>query len=192
MGQKRRTKELNKAKANSSLRIQHISLWFHLFYSLEDVALGCDGHSKVVVVFPVLEEAPVLLVLPRLLRVGDGEEVVLAHEPVPQAAVLDHPVERPRHSLALAVSDVELLVGDEELRSDVLAGVHLLLAVAALAREGEAVLVGEVEDALQGRAAVDGRVVLREEGDDLGVGVQLAAHTLQGRRLVAGEVHAAG
>jgi hypothetical protein len=31
-----------------------------------------------------------LLVLPRFLGVGHGEEVVLTHEPVTQTAVLDH------------------------------------------------------------------------------------------------------
>ena len=44
-------------------------------------------------------------------------------------------VEGPGHALALPVSDVELLVGDEELGSHILAGVNLLLRMAALAGE---------------------------------------------------------
>ena len=61
-----------------------------LLDGLEDVALRRDGGAQVVVVVAVLQEAAVLLVLPRLLRVGHREEVVLSHEPVAQTAVLDH------------------------------------------------------------------------------------------------------
>ena len=49
-------------------------------------------------------------------------------------------VEGPRHALALPVSYVELLVGDEKLRSDILARVNLLLRVAALSGERKSVL----------------------------------------------------
>ena len=49
-------------------------------------------------------------------------------------------VKGPGHALAFPVGDVELLVGDEELRPHVLARVHLLLGVPALAGERETVL----------------------------------------------------
>ena len=49
-------------------------------------------------------------------------------------------VEGPRHALALPVSYVELLVGDEELRPDTLARVNLLLSVATLAGERKSIL----------------------------------------------------
>ena len=82
------------------------------------------------------------------------------------------------HSRALFVCDVELLVGDEELGSDVLAAVDLLLGVSALACEGEPVLVGKVKHALQRRPAVDGGVVLAEQGRQLLFLVQPLAYVL--------------
>ena len=54
------------------------------------VALRCDGLTKEVVVVPILQETPVLLVLPRFLGVGNCEKVVLPVEPVAKAAVLDN------------------------------------------------------------------------------------------------------
>jgi hypothetical protein len=77
---------------------------------------------------------------PRFFCVGHSKEVILADKPVAEAAVLHDAVKGPRHSRALSVRDVELLVGNQELRPDVLAGVDLLLRVPALGREGEAVL----------------------------------------------------
>lgn len=44
--------------------------------------------AHVNVVVPVPDEAAVLFVLPRLLRVGHGEVVVLAHEPVAETREL--------------------------------------------------------------------------------------------------------
>ena len=60
-----------------------------LLDGLQDVALRCYGGAEVVVVVSVLQEAAVFLVLPRLLRIGHREEMVLSHEPVAQTAVLD-------------------------------------------------------------------------------------------------------
>ena len=53
------------------------------------------------------------------------------------------------HSGAFFVSNVELLIGDEKLGSDILAAVDLLLRISTLARKSETVLVSEVEHSLQ-------------------------------------------
>ena len=79
------------------------------------VTLRGVGLPEEVVIVPVLHEAPELLVNPRLLGVGHGEVLVLAHDPVAEAAVLHHLVLGPLHALAVLQRDVELLVGDEEL-----------------------------------------------------------------------------
>ena len=53
-------------------------------------------------------------------------------------------------------------------------------------------LVGEVKDALHRRSAVNGSVVLGEEGDDLLVWVEPAANGLQIRLIILVQSHAAG
>lgn len=55
---------------------------------LEHRALRGDGVAHVDVVVSVPHEASVLLVLPRLFRVGHSEIVVLPHEPVAQTREL--------------------------------------------------------------------------------------------------------
>ena len=62
----------------------------NLFDGVDGVAFGGDGHTEVVVVVSVLEEAAVLFVLTGFLGVGHREEVVLADEPVAEATVLHH------------------------------------------------------------------------------------------------------
>ena len=104
------------------------------------VTLRGVGLPEEVVIVPVLHEAPELLVNPRLLGVGHGEVLVLAHDPVPEAAVLHHLVLGPLHALAVLQRHVELLVGDEELGADVLAAVDLLLGVSADTSGGVPVL----------------------------------------------------
>ena len=65
------------------------------------VTLRGVGLPEEVVIVPVLHEAPELLVNPGLLRIGHGEVLVLAHDPVPEAAVLHHLVLGPLHALAV-------------------------------------------------------------------------------------------
>lgn len=83
-----------------------------LLDGLQGVALGGDAHTEVKIVVTILQEAAELLVLTRLLRVGDGEVMILADEPIAEATVLDDTVEGAVHARALLVRDVELLVGD--------------------------------------------------------------------------------
>jgi hypothetical protein len=49
-------------------------------------------------------------------------------------------VKGPRHSLALSVRYVKLLVGNQKLGSNILTGMDLLLRVSALASERETIL----------------------------------------------------
>ena len=123
----------------------------NLFNSLDLVTLRGLGLTEEVVVISVLHEAPVLLINSRLLGVGDSEVLVLAHHPVSQTRVLHRLVLRVLHALALLERHVELLVGDEELGADVLAGVDNLLWVRTYTRGRVSVLVGELEHSLNGR-----------------------------------------
>ena len=92
--------------------------------------------------------------------------------------------------LAVLQRHVELLVGDEELRANVLAGVDDLLGVLTDASGHEPVLIGELEDALDGRSAVDGSVALGEHGHHLLVLGDGLTHVLQ-RSLPAGQLDTA-
>ena len=53
-------------------------------------------------------------------------------------------------------------------------------------------LIGEVKDALHRRSAVNGGVVLGEEGDDLLVGIEPAADGFQVRLIVLVQRHTTG
>jgi hypothetical protein len=86
--------------------------------------------------------------------------------------------------LTLLVGDVELLVGDQELGAGGLTRPDLGVGIVTLAGELEPVLVGEIPDSLERRAAVNRDVVFREERDDLLAVVQIATKTLQGGLVV--------
>lgn len=161
-----------------------------LFHRLQSITFGRYRDADVQVVVAVLQEAPVLFVLPRLLGVGNGEIVVLIDEPIAQAAVLDEPVEGAGHAGTLLVGYVELLVGDQELRPGRLAGPYVGIRVAALAGELEPVLVREVPHAFERRPAVDRNVVLAEQGHQLLVLVEVAADVFHRYRHVLANIDA--
>lgn len=138
---------------------------------LQSVAFGGDGDTNVQIIVTILQEAAVLLVLSTLLRVRDGEVVILPDEPVAQAAVLDDAAERARHALALLVRDVELLIGDQELRSGRLARANLRVLVIAFSGETEAVLRDKIQRLVElhgqqegGRGLLDRRTARRPRG----------------------------
>ena len=66
------------------------------------------------------------------------------------------------HSWTFFVCDVEFLVGDKELGSNVLTAVYLLFWMSTLSSEGEPILVCKVKYTLQRRTTVNGSVVFPE------------------------------
>ena len=66
------------------------------------------------------------------------------------------------HSWTFFVCDVEFLVGDKELGSNVLTAVYLLSWMSTLSSEGEPIWVCKVKYALQRRTTVNGSVVFPE------------------------------
>merc|ERR1719317_82635 len=119
-----------------------------LLHRLDLIALWSDGLAQEVIVVSVFKKTPKLLIFPRLLGVGDSEEMILPHEPVTQAAVLHHGVLGPLHARALLVGHVELLVTDQELGPDILARVDPLLWHCADTSGDKPVLIGELEDSI--------------------------------------------
>jgi len=113
------------------------------FRSLQRITFGSNGHTHIEIVITILEEAAVLLILTRLLSIGHGKVVVLAHKPIAQATELHGAGERSLHALALLVGDVELLVLDEELGAGRLAGLNAGVGLVAHASEAESILKAE-------------------------------------------------
>ena len=107
---------------------------FYLFHSFDLVALWSLGLSKEVIVISVLHEASELLVNSGLLGVGHGKVLILANHPVSQTRILHSLVLGVLHTLALLEGHVELLIGDEELRADILARVNDLFRMGAYTR----------------------------------------------------------
>ena len=93
------------------------------------IALWSLGLTKEVIIVSVLHEASELLVNSGFLGVCHGKVLVLADHPVSQAGVLHRLVLGVLHALALLEGHVELLVGDEELGSDILTRVNDLLGM---------------------------------------------------------------
>lgn len=75
---------------NLSFHWCHPQTFRTFFNSLQCIALGSYGHSKVQIVVSVFQETPVLFIFTRLFCVGDSEEMILVHKPVTQATVLDN------------------------------------------------------------------------------------------------------
>lgn len=107
---------------------------------LKGITLRSDRYADVQIVVAILQEAPVLFVLSRLLRIRHREEVILFHEPIAQATVFHQTIEGPFHSRALLVRDVEFLIGYEELRACGLTRLYLCVRIITLSRKSESIL----------------------------------------------------
>uniref|UniRef100_A0A8D8MCU4 (northern house mosquito) hypothetical protein n=1 Tax=Culex pipiens TaxID=7175 RepID=A0A8D8MCU4_CULPI len=138
-----------------------------LFHRLERVTLGRDRPTNVQIIVTILQETPILFILTRLLGVHNGKIVILTNEPVAQAAVLDHAVERAIHSLALPISYVKLLVLDQKLRPGRLAGLDTRVWTVALTGEAEAILVCKVPHSFQRRTTAHRVKILVKQRDQL-------------------------
>ena len=75
----------------------------------------------------------------------------LTHDPISQTGVLDHGILGPLHALAVLQGHVELLVGDQELGSNILARMDLLLRMGADTRGCESLLISELKHSFNGR-----------------------------------------
>lgn len=172
------------------LHRSHSHTFRRLFGRVQGITFGRNRSTKVQIIVPILQEAPILFILSTLLRIRHSKVVILPDEPIPQATELDDAVKRARHSLAFLVRDIKLLVLDQELRPGCLTRLNQGVLVVAFARKTEPILVRKLPHALQRRSTIHGHIILVEHRDEVLFGVDVVADLLDRGLFVVREMRA--
>lgn len=116
-----------------------------LFGRLQCIAFGRNRHTNVQIVITILQEATVLFIFTTFLCVRHREIMIFADEPIAKATEFNDTGKCARHALTLFVCDVELLIGDQELRSGRLTRTNLGVWIVAFTSKSETILCDKTQ-----------------------------------------------